>query len=218
MTLTRQNKQFIALGVVGLALLWSVYNMVVSVGQSPPVPSLEGTPSVGTSSPLDLKDLFLRKNPKRTSGKKEISFQDVDPSLHLEKLTDFDPGSPINARNMFSVGASSAPERGQGPPRQANRNDTAGARSDGGAGGIGQGSFATRAVGSPSVIINLKFFGTKLDIARNKRQGFFSEGDEMFLASEGDLVASRYRVVRIGETSADIEEITSKTHRQISLQ
>ena len=50
-----------------------------------------------------------------------------------------------------------------------------------------------------------------------RSQGFFADGDEVYLAFEGDLVANRYRVVRIGDSTAEIEEVSSKTKRQINL-
>jgi hypothetical protein len=56
-----------------------------------------------------------------------------------------------------------------------------------------------------------------LNPAQKTRQGFFADGDEVYLAFEGQLVANRYRVVHIGDASAEIEEVTSKTRRQISL-
>jgi Tfp pilus assembly protein PilP len=72
-------------------------------------------------------------------------------------------------------------------------------------------------VAPPPVIINLKFFGTKTDARARRIQGFFADGDEVYLVSEGDLVANRYRVIRIGDNSAEVEELSSKTRRQISL-
>ena len=54
----------------------------------------------------------------------------------------------------------------------------------------------TRPAPPPMVIINLKFFGIKMDLPHKGRQGFFADGDEVYLASEGDLVANRYRILR----------------------
>src|SRR5262249_15550340 len=135
------------------------------------------------------------------------------PSLHLEKLNDFDPGSPLNARNMFSsegsqtrvVAAAKNPKPGAAVP---STNPTSGP----------QISSVSRPVSTPTVLIHLKFFGTKLNLHYKSRQGFFAEGDQVYLASEGDLVANRYRILHIGDNSAEIEELSSKTRRQLSLQ
>jgi hypothetical protein len=67
------------------------------------------------------------------------------------------------------------------------------------------------------VVINLKFFGLLSEPVQKHRQGFFADGDETYLASEGELVANRYRIVRIGDATAEVEEITSKTRRQLNL-
>jgi hypothetical protein len=165
--------------------------------------------------PLDLKDIYLKRNPRRTGGKKEISFRDIDPSIHLDKLTSFDPGEPLNARNMFSIGAP--------PPERSTGAKSAGIGSSGSAvagssGNPNLSSAPVRPAGPPPVVSALKFYGTKTDLAEKKRQGFFAEGDEIYVAAEGDLVANRYRVVRIGDSSAEIEEVSSKMRRQISLQ
>ena len=58
--------------------------------------------AVKSPAVLDLKDIYLKRNPKKSGGRKETSFQDIDPTIHLELLESFDPGSPLNARNMFS--------------------------------------------------------------------------------------------------------------------
>jgi len=161
---------------------------------------------------LDLKDLYLKRNPRRSNLKKDTSFRDIDPSLHLEKLNDFDPGSPLNARNMFSVDSqtrvAAAAKNSKPGTAVPSTNPNTGP----------QISPVSRPVSTPTVLINLKFFGTKLDLRYKSRQGFFAEGDQVFLASEGDLVANRYRILHIGDTSAEIEELSSKTRRQLSLQ
>jgi len=138
--------------------------------------------------------------------------RDVDPSIHLEKLEDFDPGTPLNTRNMFSA-------EGVSERVVAARNSKS--RTAGSSAIITPGNPpppASRPVTTPTVIINLKFFGTKTDLRYKRRQGFFADGDEVYLASEGDLVANRYRILRIGDSSAEIEELSSKTRRQITLQ
>ncbi len=204
----QQQQMFILSGLVALLALtiWWVTGS----------PGSPGTTTAVTNIPqeqaLDLKDLYLTKNPRRSGRRKEVSFRDIDPSIHLEKLEDFDPGTPLNARNMFSTEA--VHERAVSA-----KNSKPG--SAGSAASLTPGNQPpppTRPAPPPMVIINLKFFGTKTDLSRKGRQGFFADGDEVYLASEGDLVANRYRILRIGENSAEIEELSSKTRRQITLQ
>lgn len=208
MKLDRQKKQLLILCVLLGVLAFSLYRLLFSTVTTQGGLQLTTSSTTSSGLPLDLKDIYLSKGPKKTGNKKEISFQEVDPSLHLEKLTDFNPGTPLNARNMFSVAAS------PNIPALNTGSDSSGAgRQDAGS-SVNPNPAPVR---PPAVIINLKFYGTKTDLADRKRHGFFADGDEVYLASEGDLVASRYRVIRIGDSSAEIEEVSSKTRRQISL-
>lgn len=213
---SRKRKQLILLGGLFLILLFFLYPLFFQSNDTPgknPVGQAVKSPAV-----LDLKDIYLKRNPKKSGGRKETSFQDIDPTIHLELLESFDPGSPLNARNMFSQ--ESAPSeripatgnlRNKRPAGSATpeRLDSSGTSNP--VPGIGRGPMA------PSAVINLKFFGTAFDPMRKKRQGFFSEGDTVFFASEGDLLASRYRIIKIGDTTAEIEDVASKLRRQINL-
>ena len=209
MKLNKQQRRqvFILSGLVAL-LAFTIWWVTGSPGSPGATPAVTNIPQ---EQALDLKDLYL-KNPQRNSRKKEISFRDIDPSIHLEKLEDFDAGTPLNARNMFS--AEAVHER----PVNS-RNSKPGSASS--AASLTPGTQPpppTRPAPPPMAIINLKFFGTKTEPGHKSRQGFFADGDAVYLASEGDLVANRYRILRIGDNSAEIEELSSKTRRQITLQ
>jgi hypothetical protein len=216
MKVDRKKRQLIILGGLFIILLFSLYRVIFQSGET----SGKIPPSQAVKSPsvLDLKDIYLKRNPKKSGGRKETSFQDIDPAIHLERLENFDPGSPLNARNMFSQ--ESAP-----PDQMASRGNPRNKKAVGSAVPEGPDVPGTgnpvpgfgRAAGVPAVVINLKFFGTVFDPLRKRRQGFFSEGDTVFFASEGDLLASRYRIIKIGDTTAEIEDVASKSHRQINL-
>ena len=216
MKANRKRKQLILLGGLFILLLFFLYRSFFQSNDTPGK-NLAGQ-AVKSPAVLDLKDIYLKRNPKRSGGRKETSFQDIDPTIHLELLEGFDPGSPLNARNMFSQ--ESAPSEripSAGNPRNKR---PAGSASPEGPDTIGT-SNSTPGFGrspmTPSAVINLKFFGTAFDPMRKKRRGFFSEGDTVFFASEGDLLASRYRIIKIGDTTAEIEDVGSKLRRQINL-
>jgi hypothetical protein len=216
MKLDRKKRQLIILGGLFLILLFSLYRTLFQSNDTPG--RISSGQVVKSSVVLDLKDIYLKRNFKKSGGRKETSFKDIDPTIHLERLENFDPGSPLNARNMFSQ-ETAPPEQiaSRGNPR--NKRGT-GAAVPEAAGTLGLGSPVSgfgRAPGTPAAVINLKFFGTVFDPSRKKRQGFFSEGDTVFFASEGDLLASRYRIIKIGDTTAEIEDVASKLHRQINL-
>jgi hypothetical protein len=100
MKISKQQGRCFLAGLVVLA--FTLYQWLAGSAGSPgTVPA--AMPNLPQEQALDLKDLYLKKNPRRSNLKKEISFRDIDPSIHIEKLEDFDPGTPLNTRNMFSV-------------------------------------------------------------------------------------------------------------------
>lgn len=64
----------------------------------------------------------------------------------------------------------------------------------------------------PPPPINLKFFGMEGRIGQAPRI-FLSEGDTVFVAREGDIVNSRYKVLKITAQSVEIEDLLNN-HRQ----
>jgi hypothetical protein len=61
--------------------------------------------------------------------------------------------------------------------------------------------------------IQLKFFGlaTKL---RSERKACLTQDGDVFLGGEGDIVDSRYRIVRIGTDSVELEDLVeNRTHK-----
>ena len=72
----------------------------------------------------------------------------------------------------------------------------------------------TPPVVAPPPPINLKFFGFASKPGEPKRV-FLSQGEDVFIAGEGDIVDRRYRVVRITNSppSVDVEDVLNN-HRQ----
>ncbi len=64
--------------------------------------------------------------------------------------------------------------------------------------------------------ITLKFFGFASKAGEPKKI-FLSQGEDIFIASEGDVVSRRYRVVKIGPNSVDIEDTLTKHTQSIPL-
>jgi hypothetical protein len=194
----------VLLGVLALSLIlaWSPGKE----SKANPIPS-----SGGTVPPAALKEgvLYFERALILHGRKKEIPISQLDPTLHVEKLSGFDPGAPSSPRNMFSLSApavpalpkNAAPGRVSLPTAPGQQTVPPSGRSS-----------------SPSpVVINLKYIGFKQEGPRAKRQGFFAEGANIFLAGEGELIANRYRVTKIQENSAEIEDFPSKTHQQLVL-
>ena len=56
---------------------------------------------------------------------------------------------------------------------------------------------------------NLKFFGFGTVPNGTSRRAFFTDGEEVYVLGEGEVLLNRYRIVRIGNASLEFEEISS---------
>jgi hypothetical protein len=63
--------------------------------------------------------------------------------------------------------------------------------------------------------INLKFFG--FASGPDHKRVFLSQGDDVIVASEGDIVERRYKIVKINNTSIDVLDVLSNDHQTIPL-
>jgi hypothetical protein len=68
----------------------------------------------------------------------------------------------------------------------------------------------------PPPPINLKFFGVA-NRAGEAQKIFLSEGESIFVAHEGDIVNSRYKVVKINPQSVEIEDLLNNNRQSIPL-
>jgi hypothetical protein len=68
----------------------------------------------------------------------------------------------------------------------------------------------------PPPPIPLKFFGFASKPGETKRI-FLSQGEDVFIAGEGDIVNRRYKVVRIGPSSVEIEDVLNNNRQSIPL-
>ncbi len=64
--------------------------------------------------------------------------------------------------------------------------------------------------------IDLRFFGTATK-GDGSRQAFFLKGDDVFLASAGDVVSRRYKVGAIGATSVEVTDLTNNNTQRLPL-
>ena len=65
----------------------------------------------------------------------------------------------------------------------------------------------------PPPPINLKFFGSN-----GRRQIFLLQGDDVYLASQGDIVARKYRIVSISPNSIQVEDLVNNNTQMLPLQ
>jgi len=62
------------------------------------------------------------------------------------------------------------------------------------------------------VVVGATLFGFASMPQTGKRVAFFLDGDDVVVVSEGGVFLNRFRLTKIGNDSADVEEISSKRH------
>ena len=65
---------------------------------------------------------------------------------------------------------------------------------------------------------NMKFFGYGTLPSGAVRRAFFSDGEDVFIVGEGDMLLGRFRILRIGNSSIDFEEISSGRRGQAPIE
>ncbi len=67
----------------------------------------------------------------------------------------------------------------------------------------------------PNPPIPLKFYG--FASSNNKKQIFLAQGEDIFVAREGDIVKGRYKVVHVNPNNVEIQDVLSNYSQQIPL-
>jgi hypothetical protein len=68
----------------------------------------------------------------------------------------------------------------------------------------------------PPPPINLKFFGFASKPGQPKRV-FLSQGEDVFIAGEGDIIDRRYRILHITPVSVEVEDVLNNNRQSIPL-
>jgi hypothetical protein len=69
----------------------------------------------------------------------------------------------------------------------------------------------------PPLQIPAQFFGYAAQPHTGKRVAFLTSGEDVFIVAEGDSFLNRFRLVHIGNDSADFEEISTGRHATLAL-
>jgi hypothetical protein len=69
----------------------------------------------------------------------------------------------------------------------------------------------------PPPPIDLKFFGTATSKNGGARQAFLLHGEDVFVASAGDVVQRRYRIVSVAANSIVVEDLTNNNRQTLPL-
>lgn len=72
--------------------------------------------------------------------------------------------------------------------------------------------------GPPPVQVPAQFFGYANTTDAASRVAFFLNGDDVLVVGEGDTFLGNFRLIHIGNASADVEEISSGRHASVPLE
>jgi hypothetical protein len=189
---TENRNKLIAAAVLGVIALVLVGRMLF-----PSVPSEpEATGVVPALSP----------QPARPAGKTRAGAHrptgpphSIDPSLRYDWLkASEDTKYEGNGRNIFMAQAE-IPQPVANPQTDAEKEKEKGPPQP-----------------PPPPPINLKFYGFASKPGEPKKV-FLSQGEDIFIASEGQIVDRRYKVLRISPVSVEIEDVLSNNRQMIPL-
>lgn len=166
-------------GVLGVVVLFLVLRMVFQIfGGGTPPPPMPPEMAQTPSAPA-----------AHEAAKVSGSMMNLDPTLHPEWMAAAESLEYAGkGRNIFSMSSTPVIEKPQGPARPDAQEIAA-----------AQGP-------PPPPPIDLKFFGYEAH-GGGARRVFLLHGDDVFIASEGDVVDHRYKVVQIAPFSIQVEDL-----------
>ena len=184
------RKQVITLAVVGgIALLSMAYQFWPSSTSAIPA----ATPTAAAPKPAT----------RRTASGKLVPVIEprLDPTLDLHLLSQSEEIKYAgNGRNIFIAGSVASIER----PKRSGAMDHQSAT----------------LTGPPPVPppppITLRFFGFANKPGETKKV-FLMQGEDFFIAGEGDIVDRRYKVVHISPNSVDVEDVLNNNRQSLPL-
>jgi hypothetical protein len=182
-------------------------------------PAVSRSPSYATPSTAAKSRALLRRgataggNDRGTLRLRPIDATrgDIDPTLRLDLLARLqNVAEPANPRNVFEMGlspqaAALLKQQMHGPtivpkPLTPVVSPTQMANT------------------KPAVAIPLKYYGFVKPVGSgNNNQGFFLDGDNVLVASEGEVLKQQYLVVALTPTSARLEDIRLKQGQTLAV-
>ena len=182
------RKQVIALAVLG----------VIAVA----IMGYEFWPSSSTAAPTTAQTTATAAKPgmRRSASGKMVPVGEprLDPTLDLKLLSQSEEIKYAgNGRNIFVVGSVPIEK-----PKANGTDKQAGLR--------------LPPPIQPPPPITLKFFGFANRPGETKKV-FLSQGEDVFIAAEGDIVDRRYRVLHISPTAVDVEDVINNNRQSLPL-
>jgi hypothetical protein len=215
MKLGADRKKVMILGALAAAAAYFLYSNVFSSPSgtsSRPHAARPSTSDAGAAaiSSLQTATPVNRKSTRsahefRPSLKKtpDIDTNTIDPKLRLDLLAKVQAVELAPAeRNIFQFGAAAAPaiavkDPGKIIPKTPIQIAQEAAQ---------QAAAAGPPQPPPPPPITLKYYGYTAQRGDGQKRAFFLDGDDIFVAAEGEMVKRRYKIVRIGLSSAVVED------------
>ncbi len=206
------KKKLIAAGVLGFFALLAVFYLYQTLFGGPSTPPPAQTvvvmaPTVKTVGTVSRNVSTPAGYAVGAAQKVGTASGQLDPTLHMEAMLVTESLVYTgNGRNIFAYGPAEAEttklavvETPKFPPRPQVSGPTPGPTGP-----------------PPPPPITLKFFGTATTPNGNRR-AFLLAGDDVYLASAGDVVQRKYRVVSIAANSILVEDIPNSNKQTLPL-
>ena len=183
----------VVLGVLAVVLFVSRFVGIFGFGSS----SAAAPANISGAPPEPMPQSTVRTTKNRAGGKQNAT-QSLDPTLHTDVLKVSEDTKYAGAgRNIFRVFVEIP--KIITPPVQPNKV-----------------ADNTPPPPPPPPPINLKFYGFATPTGESKRI-FLAQGEDVFIAKEGDIVDRRYKVVRISQNAVEILDVLSNNRQSIPL-
>lgn len=204
-----ENKRnLIVLGVLLVVLVPCIWFFVsrVFVGGSPPPAAPAAAPANaetgGQPTAVTHRTEEANTSENGHAAKKVVSLESLDPTLHPELMAGAESLEYTGSgRNIFSM--SSAPvkiEEAKGPVRPSQQQVAAVQAPTG---------------PPPPPPIDLTFFGYASE--GGSRKAFLLHGDDVFIASEGDVVDHHYKVLKINSLTIEVTDLLYNNTQTLNL-
>jgi len=184
----------VVLGVLAVVLFVSRFVGIFGFGSS----SAAAPTNISGAPPEPMPQPTARTTKNRAGGRQQNATQSLDPTLHTDVLKVSEDTKYAGAgRNIFRVFVEIP--KIITPPVQPNKV-----------------ADNTPPPPPPPPPINLKFYGFATPTGESKRI-FLAQGEDVFIAKEGDIGDRRYKVVRISQNAVEILDVLSNNRQSIPL-
>lgn len=152
-------------------------------------------------------------------GEERPDLNRIDPTLRfdlLAKVQAIERGS--GGRNLFQFSTPPPPPPPPAPKVTIKPGSPGQVAQAGGNGQPDQPGSPAKPVKPPPPPIPLKFYGFSEPRGPGAKRAFFLEGEDIFVAAEGELIKKRYKVIRISGNAVVMEDVEHKHQQTIQIQ